>query len=312
MALVLGCEPMDWASPEDPSSSSSSDTSASAEAPADAPRAPSEQLSPDKALVLSDEEQAALDPRPSRLHPRALSLLMTEMQGLQSLMRASPRSAPDLPNLLRRLAEDYVEVAASADHDAISPPQRAMAPPLRSSAETAREAAIAVYTMLLDTPFSRPYAGLDEVRWYRALEYARAGKVERAKSAAADVLALSPDSPWASRAHFLLGVELALDPSKKALAVHELETAARSSQAGVARVAMQRLGGDRSEETTPRPAAPPVLAHAPTPVALPTPVRAAPTPVATATAAVAERSCTLDMDCDGMNVCRQGVCVPPK
>lgn len=292
VALAVACEPMDWQTPDDPSSPSAATT---ADPAPPAAREPAGVTDP-PALVLSDDEQAALDPRASREHPRAMALLTTEVQGLQSLVATTPSSAPDRSMLLRRLAEDYVELAASAEQAAAHPSFPSAATPdvqaemdrtLRSIATTARTAAIAMYTALLDTPFAAPYARLDEVRWYRALEYARVGKVADAKRAALDVLALSPDSPWAPRARLLLGVEHARDPGKSALAAAELDKAVRSSDASVARVAKQRVRRDA-------PALPPVL-------------RAEPTIVPSAPKATA---CKMDMECDGASVCRGGVCVP--
>ena len=60
---------------------------------------------------------AQRDERKSRLQARARALLVTEIQGLESLFRTTPKNAPDRPQLARRLAEDYVELERAAFRD---------------------------------------------------------------------------------------------------------------------------------------------------------------------------------------------------
>ncbi|MCK6592368.1 MAG: hypothetical protein L6Q76_32855, partial [Polyangiaceae bacterium] len=59
------------------------------------------------------------DDRKSRADARARPLLVAEIQGLESLFESTPRNAPDRPKLLRRLAEDYVELESAAFRDKI-------------------------------------------------------------------------------------------------------------------------------------------------------------------------------------------------
>src|SRR5258708_28867700 len=54
------------------------------------------------------------DMRKSALKQRALALLVTEIQQLESLYRTTEARSKDRPMLLRRLAEDYVELENAA------------------------------------------------------------------------------------------------------------------------------------------------------------------------------------------------------
>lgn len=296
LASALGCYPL-----EDP-------TTFSAGEPADPPfaassaapdaGAASETSAAPAALVLDDEESAALDPRPSRLLPRESSVILAEMRALGS--RRAGAGTPDKAAAVRRVAEDYVELAASAERAPVPFVQRgrpydqqlrqAMTRGQREIAATARTTAIAIYEMLLRAPFDPPYSARDEVRYYQAIEYARAGKADDAKRAALEVLAKTHRSVWADRARYLLGVLLENDPGKRVLAATELADASHGSDPTIARLALRRLGVRE---------APREVAAAPPPPARE--LTAPPSPV-TAT-------CTMDMECDGASVCRNGACV---
>ncbi len=60
---------------------------------------------------------AQRDERRNRLAPKVRQLLVTEIQGLESLYASTPKSSPDRPKLMRRLAEGYVELEAAAFRD---------------------------------------------------------------------------------------------------------------------------------------------------------------------------------------------------
>ena len=64
-----------------------------------------------------DRPSSQRDERRNRLAARVRALLVTEIQGLESLFASTPKSAPDRPQLARRLAEDYVELEAAAFRD---------------------------------------------------------------------------------------------------------------------------------------------------------------------------------------------------
>ncbi|MEO5728046.1 MAG: hypothetical protein ABI134_20255, partial [Byssovorax sp.] len=60
---------------------------------------------------------AQRDERRNRLAARSRQLLVTEIQGLESLFSSTPKNAPDRPKLMRRLAEGYVELESAAFRD---------------------------------------------------------------------------------------------------------------------------------------------------------------------------------------------------
>ena len=283
--VAAGCDPLPW--PDDPSSS----PAATDDPPSPPPPAA------DSPLELREGEAAALDPRASSAHPRARALLVTEVEGLQTLFGATPNSAPDRLDVLRRLAEDYVELARSAELEPPTPadPREAatVARAMRVIASTARTAAIAAYTALLATS----YPARDEVHYYRALEYARAGRVDEAK-ADASAITNAGDGRWAARARLLRGIELAGDPAERAHADEAFAEAARSPDAAVAQAARARLS--RAESALAE------VAHATRePIASVSRVRAPPPPPPPAV------TCALDMECRSAEVCRGGVCVTP-
>jgi hypothetical protein len=84
-------------------------------------RAPaSEATVPDGAAAVDADpalERLAAALKASVTKPRTRSLVATEVQGLERLVSATPRSAPDRPALLRRLAAEYVELEVAADRE---------------------------------------------------------------------------------------------------------------------------------------------------------------------------------------------------
>ncbi|MEZ4375993.1 MAG: hypothetical protein R3B07_34625 [Polyangiaceae bacterium] len=68
-----------------------------------------------------DTEMAAgqRDARKTRLQARGRALLITEIQGLERLFKRTGKRSPDRPQLIRRLAEAYVELESAANRDKI-------------------------------------------------------------------------------------------------------------------------------------------------------------------------------------------------
>src|SRR6202041_661393 len=97
---------------------------------------------------------AMRDARRSRLQPRSVGLVVTELQQLETLKGVTEPSSPDHPTLLRRLAEDYVELEIAAASD-------------RRKVEAARAGAIRAYGELVTT-HGATYPLVDEVRYYLA------------------------------------------------------------------------------------------------------------------------------------------------
>ena len=63
---------------------------------------------------------AERDTRKTRLQARARALLITEIQGLERLFARTPKKSGDRPQLVRRLAEAYVELESAATRDKIA------------------------------------------------------------------------------------------------------------------------------------------------------------------------------------------------
>jgi TolA-binding protein len=175
----------------------------------------------------SPELEALRDPRragPQK--PRAL--LVTEIQGLESLFAATPREAPDRPTLVHRLAEEYVELvrAALRDHD-----ERAA-----KIVVAGRRAAIAYYTRLVNEYPGWCHAGTsgcaDETRYLAGLEYERAGDLDHARRLYLDVVQNHPASRFAAYAYLAFGElfvpEAEADPSKWPLARQSFEEVIKS------------------------------------------------------------------------------------
>jgi tetratricopeptide (TPR) repeat protein len=154
-----------------------------------------------------------------RRPPRARALLVVEIQQLESLLRASPTASRDRPMLLRRLAEDYVELERAAGNG----------PPI---VDRARKEAIAYYTMLLTEYAGQPsqtfsvappaYPQLDEVTYYLAYEHEQAGDPANARRVYFELISKMPSSRYIPRAYLAFGElfagEAASDPSKWDLA----------------------------------------------------------------------------------------------
>src|SRR3954469_14418579 len=60
---------------------------------------------------------AQRDERRQRMAQKSRQLLVTEIQGLETLYASTPRTSPDRPKLMRRLAEGYVELESAAFRD---------------------------------------------------------------------------------------------------------------------------------------------------------------------------------------------------
>jgi TolA-binding protein len=148
------------------------------------------------------------DDRTVRHRPRTMALLRAEAQGLERLFQATPLRNPDRPQLLRRLAETYVEVAAAAT---IASPRQEQA---------ARQRAIQYYAL-----FKTQYPSqttIDDVLYYLALAFERAGALGEARKAYYELIMKAPKSAKIPLAYLAFGEmffeEAKADPSKWALA----------------------------------------------------------------------------------------------
>jgi TolA-binding protein len=140
---------------------------------------------------------------------RARALLVTEAQGLESLFNATSPGAPDRPQIIRRLAEDFVELSRSSARDGRD-----------SEATAARRRAIGYYERLVrEAP---TYPMLDEVFYFMGLEYELAGDLMNARKSYYELIKRSPSSKYIPHAYFAFGEmffeEAKADPSKLDLA----------------------------------------------------------------------------------------------
>jgi len=157
-------------------------------------------VAPAKPVVQTPNIGGERDPR--RAQPRARALLITELQGLESLLMATSQASPDRVQLRRRLAEDYVELR-------------------RSGGANASQKAIDEYQALVREYPNYPL--LDEVLYYLGLEHEVLGDYASARRTYFDVIAKWPSSRFVPYAYFAFGElffqEAQGDPSKWTIAL---------------------------------------------------------------------------------------------
>lgn len=166
----------------------------------------------DTARRASEQEVTALswtyrDPRATRAHLRPRALLITEITNIERLHASMGKNALDRPRLMRRLAETYVELEATARRDELEAAAhgeslRATDPGAAASedeaarksakiAKASQKQAIEHYEKLrleypkwCQYPANQPKAKgcVDEVLYYLGLEYERAGDPAKARA----------------------------------------------------------------------------------------------------------------------------------
>ncbi len=185
------------------------------------------------------------DARQTALKQRALALLVTEIQQLEDLLRSTEVRSKDRIQLLRRLAEDYVELENAAfrektvaevkrDEAKKSNPreagkQQAVANARKTTMDRARKAAINYYSILVTDYSGQPstrfpqnpppaYPVLDEVYYYLAYEYEQSGDLSNARRVYLDLITKTPNSKYIQNAYLAFGElffnEALQDPSK--------------------------------------------------------------------------------------------------
>ncbi len=195
------------------------------------------------------QASAQRDERRNRLAPKVRSLLVTEIQGLESLFASTPKNAPDRPKLMRRLAEGYVELESAAFRDKTESGMKAdeakrknpkAVAGLKAEAVkaekimvAARQAAIKYYTLLKSqypkwcqsTNASDPAKSTgctDEVLYYLAYEYEQAQQLDQARKVYFELIQNWPQSKFIPNAYLAFGElffnEAQGDPSKWELA----------------------------------------------------------------------------------------------
>lgn len=172
------------------------------------------------------------DDRKSRLQQRARGLLVGELAGLENLYSNTPANSPDRLQLVRRLAEDYVELEnagfteqtqAEIKRDELrktdaagASRQQAIANQAKQIMLKARAKAEAYYTAIT-TDFPN-YPQLDEVLYYLAYEYEQGNNADLARKTYFQLIQTRPNSKYIPNAYLAFGElffnEAQGDPSK--------------------------------------------------------------------------------------------------
>ena len=163
------------------------------------------------------------DVREATLKPRVRALLISEISGLESLYQTTPRNSPDRVQIMRRLAETYVELESASFRDkteAEIKKNKTDADKAQKVLVGARAAAIKYYGKMKDEYPS--YAKLDEVLYYLAYEYEQAQDIQNALKVYHELIQKAPNSKYIPSAYLAFG-ELFFgqgqgDPSKFELA----------------------------------------------------------------------------------------------
>lgn len=185
-----------------------------------------------------EPEDPPFEQRKHVLEPRVTALLLREIRGLERLLRGTPRKSPDRAQLLRRLAEGYVELEASArsskaKNEALArklakqhktqEAAQARRAALRASRtiEPARRSAIQSYRAFASDYPNDPK--IDEVLYYMAYEHELGADHAGARKVYYELIRKAPTSPWVPRAYLAFGElffqEAQGDPDKWELAL---------------------------------------------------------------------------------------------
>jgi hypothetical protein len=180
----------------------------------------------------ASQNAAQRDERRNRLAPKVRSLLVTEIQGLESLFASTPKNAPDRPKLMRRLAEGYVELESAAFRDKTENGIKADEAKRKNpkavagfQAEAAkadkilaasRQAAIKYYTAL-KTAYpkwcqnnnpqdpTKSTGCTDEVLYYLAYEYEQSNNLEQARKVYFELIQNWAQSKYIPNAYLAFG-----------------------------------------------------------------------------------------------------------
>lgn len=149
---------------------------------------------------------AARDPRLTRHRPQSRAHVMTEIQSLERRLDTTRKDAPDRPQLRRRIADGYNDLANTS-----SGAERARA----------RTESIKHYTALVtDHPNA---AELDEVLYFLALDHELNSDPQNARKCYHELITRAPTSKYVPLAYFAFGemfyAEGISDPIKYELAL---------------------------------------------------------------------------------------------
>jgi tetratricopeptide (TPR) repeat protein len=210
------------------------------------PVAPPASKAAAKGAGAPDPKVSAKEIRRALASQPAIPLLLTEIQGLETLLTNTSAGSPDRPGLIRRLADSYVEMESvsfrkktesrmAADEAKRKDPGKvagllAEATKAEKIEAAARTAAIKHYAQLrarhptwCQSASANPPAGcLDETLYDLAYEHEQAGDLAEARKVYLDLIQTAPASPYVPHAYLAFGElffqEAQGDPSKWALA----------------------------------------------------------------------------------------------
>ncbi len=149
---------------------------------------------------------AVRDERAAKATKKARALLITEITGLESLFRTTPRNAPDRVRIARRMAETYVELESAARRDktqAEIKKNKADAAKAQAVLLLARKNAIKYYDLIRNQYPS--YKDLDEVLYYLAYEYEQAEDFTNARKIYYELIQKTPNSKYIPSAYLAFG-----------------------------------------------------------------------------------------------------------
>lgn len=177
------------------------------------------------------EIEGLRDPR--RTLPRSRTLLAMETAQLTQLLAATSQASPDRPALMRRMAENYVELR-------------------KQHVESAGPKAIETYRHLADQ--YPAYAQADEVLYYLGLEYEIAGDMPHARRTQYDLISRYPTSSLIAYSYFAFGEmfmeDARTDDTKLALAEQSYQEVVKlqSPITGLAACRLVRIAKRRRDE----------------------------------------------------------------
>ena len=172
-----------------------------------------------------------LDARPNATKPRARQLVLTELNGVERLLELTAPGAPDRPQLVRRVAEDYVELrnATEREEPSLSGEQARLAGDMITAASVQ---AIAHYEKLLD--IAPNYGKRDDVLYYMAIEHGFRSDLRQVRERMFELINEHPTSVHVPLAYFAFGelfrFEALTDRSKTQLALAAFKEVTRYPQ----------------------------------------------------------------------------------
>jgi TolA-binding protein len=138
--------------------------------------------------------------------PRAVPLLIAEIQGLESWFATMPQADPNRPNLVRRLADGYAELEAASLPDAT---RAKTVPAARKAATRHYELLARQYTKWCASPHpsdpAKSTGCADEALYYLGLEHERSGDLINARRAYFQLVQAWPQSRFIPSAYLAFG-----------------------------------------------------------------------------------------------------------